>query len=125
MSASNDALVALQTALGTITGLRVYRAEQAAAVVPPCAVVGPPILVWETFCTSEPPVATFNVYIVVDDRDRSVEKLLDLVETSKATIETAMGGAAAVTGAIWFNFPGPTQDLPSYHLTVVVDCPSG
>lgn len=106
-----DAVATLKAAVETVEGLQCYT-EPDSNPNPPCVVIGPPQLAWETFNTPKPNEATFNLYLVVSANGYSLAALEPLIEQ----VATALWDVtdAVVTGAV----PGAWDALPAYVLTV-------
>lgn len=83
-------------------------------------VIGPPVFQWEGMCSpDEPTGATFDVFLIEDQGDRAVERLL----TNLPTLLVAVGDLGAeclITGCIPAAFPSATVDLPSYQISAEI-----
>lgn len=125
MSATGDAYLAIQVALGGVAGMRVYEIESAAATSPggqgeTAAIVSAPSpVLFETFC-SGPTSATYVVTIVAGWVPGIVATLLAAVEATVVAIETGIRGAA-VTNVVASIFAPDGTELPCYQITV--ECP--
>lgn len=84
---------------------------------PPCTVLGPPALRWETDSVS-PSDARFLVYVVEQLSAGAVERLWDLVPVVSAAIDENTG-AVVLEAAPAVYLQGNTQ-LPCYELVVEV-----
>lgn len=115
MTNIREAADALETALKTVPGIRVYQDPGATVQGTTSAVIAPPSVVWGAF-RAEPTEATFIVHLVVPFDQYATARLYDLVEPAVAAIEN--DPAFAVTSAS----PGLLQQggsqLPTYALTV-------
>jgi hypothetical protein len=112
------AAVALEAAVATVDGLRVFR-DPGAAVDGPTAILGAPALTWEVVCR-EPTSARWTVFVVVPNNERAVEMLWDLVPAVVGAVEEHTAGV--VTRADPGSFPpGDEGVLPAY--LVQVDIP--
>jgi hypothetical protein len=107
---------ALETALRTVEGLRVFR-DPGGAVDPPAAILGAPALTWETTCL-EPTGAQFMIHVVVVANERALEQLWDLVPV----VTTALDGVvdASVIRADPGTYPTGGKELPAYLIQVDV-----
>ncbi|MHA6626886.1 hypothetical protein ACU61A_15735 [Pseudonocardia sichuanensis] len=85
MSAVAEAAAALEAALKTVEGLRVYT-DPAATVNPPGVVVVPPTLTWGGY-RDGPTDALFVVAVVVRPDARAVERLWELVPRVAAALD--------------------------------------
>lgn len=116
MSAVSEVADALLVALRTVPSLRASL-DHGGAVSPPEAVVGPPRLAWEGYCTG-PTSATFRVALVVANTDHAMERLWDLMPQVAEAIDSVPD--AAVTRADPGTFSSGGSDLPAYDITVEV-----
>lgn len=109
----------LIAALKTVDGLRVIR-DGAAALDPPCALLGPPQLDWTSYSNGgQPDEATFVVLLAVTADDRATERLWDLVVRTAAALESEMD--AIVRSAFPISVTaGGQSDLPAYQLQTEV-----
>lgn len=114
MTLVSDAAEALEAALRTVPGLRVYT-DVGAAIDPPGAVVGPPSLTWGSVC-AEPSSATFLVAVVVAMDDRAMPRLWELVPQVATALETVSDAVVRrATPDVWTS---GTANLPSYAVFV-------
>lgn len=114
MSAVADAAIALETALGTVTGDQTYR-DPGANIVPPATILGPPALNWEGGCVG-PTSARFLVYAVVPSAEDSVERLWDLVVDVAAAIDEQTSAVVVLANpAVYMS---GTTPLPCYEIQV-------
>lgn len=104
---------ALEAALRSVDGVRVFR-DPGAAVVPPAAIVMPPRLTWST--VTGPSGAEFRVYAVVSIGERTVEQLWDLADQIAEAIDSHTEGA--VMRADPGTFVAGGSELPAYEFTV-------
>lgn len=117
MSAVANAANALEDALNTAAGIRVYR-DPGATVDPPGVVMGAPTLHWDLL-DAAPNRATFQLYVISTENDRALERLWDLVPAvvaAASTYDRAAVGDTATSGS--FNSGG--VDLPAYTISVDV-----
>lgn len=114
MSVVSAAAAALEAALKTVDGFRVY-ADPAATVDPPGLVLVPPILTWSAY-RGDPTDATFVVAVVVKPDARAVERLWEHVPLVAAAVDGLSD--AAVRRAE----PGTwtANDLPAYLIEIEV-----
>ncbi|PZG18979.1 hypothetical protein C1I95_12435 [Micromonospora craterilacus] len=107
----------LHQALVPVKGVRVYP-DIGPDVSPPAAVIGPPALTWEGLpgCGGEPTSGRFGVWVVVDDDDRSVSRLIELVPPVAAALDAV--DDAVVVRADPTTYPGSSKDLPAYQIQV-------
>lgn len=110
-----DAALALESALKTVEGLRVYRLSD--NVDPPAFVVGAPALRWDNFC-GDPTEATFAVFLIETGDDRALERLWQHVGPASEAIDTVEN--AAVISAAPAIFEAGATPLPCYVLSVEV-----
>jgi hypothetical protein len=117
VSTVERAATALEGALATVPGLRVYT-DPAAVVDPPAAVIGPPQLTWEAY-SSDPTSARFVVFVVVAQDERSMPRLWELVPQVVATVETLVDAVirSPVNPGAWTS--GGTA-LPCYQIPIEV-----
>lgn len=112
-----EAAEALQAALKTVPGTRVYT-DPSAMVDPPGLVIGPPRLQWQTMCTG-PTEAVFTVYVVTALNDRTLERLWELVPQVADAVDNNMYDAV-VLRADPGVFPAGGPDLPAYEMTIEI-----
>lgn len=86
-----------------------------ATVQPPVTVVGPPAIRWSGYGT-DATEADFSVFVVVARDDRTIERLLDVLEPIVQAIETIAG---ATVGDVQPTVYAPAE-LPCYLLPVNV-----
>jgi hypothetical protein len=113
MSIVADAALALEAALKTVAGLRLYRLGE--TVDPPGIVVGPPQLVWESYGAG-PATATFAVFVMVAMDDKALERLWEYVTPVAEAVESVAD--AVVRSADPGVYAAGTTDLPCYTLQV-------
>jgi hypothetical protein len=120
MSASGDrirrAAESLSAALAGIDGLPTHT-DPALPITPPCTVLGPPQVRWETV-NSAPSSARFIVYIVENMSAGAIERLWDLPEPVADAIHNHTDGVV-IDGFPQVFLAGSTQ-LPCYELAVEV-----
>ncbi len=108
----------LATALkGGLEGVAEVTTDLGHALAPPSVVVGPPALEWEGGCPG-PTGARFLVYVVVDQADRALESLWDLVPQVAAVVDEDTAGV--VVRAEPGVYPAGGTDLPAYVIEVEV-----
>lgn len=109
---------ALDTALGTVEGLRVYT-DPSANIDPPGVVIGPPDLYWD-YLDTQPSRALFRLYVVSRADDRMLERLWgflpDVVEAVASYDRAAVQSGPANAGV----FSSGGTDLPAYIVSVDV-----
>lgn len=110
-----DAALALETALKTVTGLRLYRLGE--NIDPPGIVVGPPKLDWTGFC-GDPTEATFAVFLIEAMDDRSLERLWVWVAPVSVAVDSVQD--AVVRSANPGVYEAGTTSMPCYVLNVEV-----
>ncbi|WP_329069009.1 hypothetical protein [Amycolatopsis sp. NBC_01480] len=111
------AAAALDTALSTVDGLRVYQ-DPGATVQGTGAVITPPTVTWGSYGGSAPTEASFVVHLVVPFDQYATARLYELVEPVVAAIEgDALFAVAAASPGLLQQ--GGTQ-LPTYAITVDV-----
>lgn len=108
------AKAALEEALRTVPGQRVYP-DVGPAVDPPGTVVAPPALQWEGACTG-PTSARFLVWLVVTNDDRAPQRLLTLLEPVTEALDAV--DDAVVVRADPGRYPITNGDLPAYEIQV-------
>lgn len=108
-----DAALALEAALKTVAGLRVYRLGE--NIDPPGIVVGPPRLDWTAYCAA-PTEATFAVFVMVGMDDKALERLWQYVPPVSEAVDAVTN--AAVRSATPGIYTSGTSDLPCYTLSV-------
>lgn len=111
-----EARAAIGAALTEVDGVRFYP-DYGASIDPPATKVGLPALQFETGCP-DPTSATFVVHLIDAASDYGLDRLMDLVPSVVAAIESLP--EAVVTSAlpsVW-GYGGP--DLPMYDITVEV-----
>jgi hypothetical protein len=111
------AAVALEAAVATVDGLRVFR-DPGAAIDGPVVILGAPALTWEVVCR-EPTSARWSCFVVVPANERAVELLWELVPAVAGAVEELTEGV--VTRADPASFPAGAGELPAY--LVQVDIP--
>lgn len=117
MSATQDALNALYTALEGVEGLRVVRGV-GLQVDPPAVVIPPPNLTWNAL-GNDPTDATFSVGLLVANNDRISEQLLQWAPLVVAALQTVDN--TVVTTAVLGSWPaGGGTDLPAYLINTEV-----
>jgi hypothetical protein len=110
---------ALEAALRTVDGLRVFR-DPGATVDPPAAILGAPALGWRAFCPA-PTSARFTVFVVVAANERAMEQLWDLVPVVAAAVEEQVQEASVRDGdaaALPTTFPTGGSNLPAYAIEI-------
>lgn len=122
MGTVKQAAEALEAALRTIDGLRVYR-DRGAAIDPPAAIVNLPQLGWAGFCGSAPNSARFRIDLVVRANERANEQLWELIPQVAAAVEQVPAATLApfefAASGVMFTSGQETQ-LPGYEITVDV-----
>lgn len=118
MNTVTKALLDLETALQTVSGIAEVRMDPGTLTAWPTLVIGPPQIEREGPDT-EPTGATFAVYAVVENGDRATERLCLLEPEVAAAIDKLTRGV--VRGpSVPFPYPQGQTDLPSYQLIVEV-----
>jgi hypothetical protein len=110
-----DAAMALETALKTLPGFRLYRLGE--NIDPPGIVVGPPKLDWTSFC-GDPTEATFSVFLIEAMDDRSLERLWEHVAPVSVAVDSVQD--AVVRSATPGIYEAGATKLPCYVLSVEV-----
>ena len=116
MTVIGDTAEALRTALRGVKGLRVFD-DPGAVNSPPGAVVGPPVLRWESY-DAMPSSATFTVYLIAKAEARAMDRLFEYLPLVAAAVDTVTD--AVVTTAQPGMYQANGSDLPTYELTVTV-----
>lgn len=102
--------------VAALTGLQPHGIRYTALgddVDPPAAVVGPPLLNWESY-SAEPTSARYLVYLIVGADERAIDRLLDLMPLVTEAIESVPDASVTLaTPTVW-----PAGELPCYELTV-------
>lgn len=117
MSLIREAADALEVALKTVPGLRVYTDPGAAVTGTQGVIIAPPIVSWGAY-RKEPTECTFIVHLVVPFDQYATSRLYDLVEPVQVAIELVPD--FAVTDASPGMLPQGGSQLPTYALTVEV-----
>jgi hypothetical protein len=122
MSDIGNAYEALVAACG-VTGVRVYRTETLAQLVPPGVVISPPTINWETF-NPGPTSVQFTVWVVGLMNDYSIGDLIDNVVAVQAAIEAQTPATVTTAVPTTLEITGRLKgaaDFPAY--TMVVEYP--
>lgn len=122
MTTVREAAEALETALRTVPGVRVYR-DPGANIDPPAAIVGPPALGWRGFCGSAPVSARFSIWLTSPADDRTLERLWELVPAVAAVLDQVENATLADLELQATPGQFPTSGgvtLPAYEIQVDV-----
>lgn len=109
------AVAALETAIRTVEGLRVYT-DNGSPIDPPAVLIAPtPDLRWEGRPGNPPTSATFIVAVLVAKDDRAFLRLWDLVPLVVEAIESVTDASVKHAEAV------EVDGLPSYFVSVEVN----
>jgi hypothetical protein len=108
-----SAVNALSAALADVEDLRVYT-DPGAALDPPAAFVGPPVLSWTGAPGGEPNLGQFLVILTVAQDDRSLPRLWSLLPSVVDALESVTD--AVVISAAPGTWRTGAVDLPCYEI---------
>ena len=107
----------VKSALATVPGATVTTDPGATLAVLPALVLGPPRLSWESGCLG-PTEALYIVSVVVDQDERAIERLWDLVVAVGNAVDGHSDGV--VVQADPGVFPSGPAQLPCYDVQIEV-----
>lgn len=114
MATVEEAALALEAALKTVPGIRVYT-DPGATVDPPAALLGPPQLTWSD-PGPEPTSGRFVVVLMVAADERAMSRLWGLVPQVVAAVENTDDAVVkAANPGVWAS---GGQQLPCYEIQI-------